>query len=214
MADAAPAARTATPLPAIPQPGADMASVLATVNALKQAVEQLSGTRGTGRAITTNDMMRLGLASQAALASPSGRAASVGAAERTALQIAGITRAAAIQAAFAASFAGVAGATVNGHRALMPDTTGRLVHAQPAEATYAFAGISTGSATVGAEVRAVVAGPITEPSWSWTPLAPLYVGASGTLTATPPTTGAAQQVAVAISATSILVQPGPILIRH
>lgn len=112
------------------------------------------------------------------------------------------------------AFAGIAGAVLSGHRALMANGAGGLVHADPADPTYAFAGISAGSAMVGAAVQAVVFGLVVEPSWNWTPLLPLFAGPDGVLTQTVPLAGVVQQVGVASSATSILVQAYPILVRH
>ena len=99
-----------------------------------------------------------------------------------------------------------AGADVSGHRALMWDGTGGVVHADPMLPSYEFGGISTQAATAGAPVLVAESGLVVEPSWSWTPGAPVYAGAQGQLTQTPPSSGVLHQVAVAASATSVLMQ--------
>ena len=100
-----------------------------------------------------------------------------------------------------------AGAIVNGHRALMPDGAGGVVHADPSTPGYEFAGVSNGAAPQGGDVSITTSGPMVEPSWSWQDGAALYIGPAGTLTATPPATGVLHQVGVAVSATEIVVQP-------
>lgn len=107
-----------------------------------------------------------------------------------------------------------AGAAISGHRALMVLPAGGVAHADPSLAGFEFVGISTGAAAAGAQVQVVESGVITEPSWAWTPALPIYVAPSGNLTQTPPSSGTLQQVAVALSATAILVQPFIPFIRN
>jgi hypothetical protein len=106
------------------------------------------------------------------------------------------------------------GAPVSGHRVLMSDGAGHVIHADPSNTNYQFAGISTQAASSGATVFVALGGSsIMEPSWSWNPNDILYTGANGALTSTPPTTGVFQQVAVAMTPTTILVQPFPTITR-
>lgn len=102
-----------------------------------------------------------------------------------------------------------ASAMVSGHRAVMFDDRGGVIMADPTVPTYQFAGISTQAAAAGALVSVVESGSIVEPSWAWAPGVAIYVAPAGMLSQTPPTLGILQQVAVASSATSILVQPYP-----
>ena len=103
----------------------------------------------------------------------------------------------------------LAGGAVSAYRVLMPGFLSYVIHADPTTGSYVFVGISTRAASAGGLVEVCEAGLLVEPTWSWTVGQPLYVGATGILTQTPPTVGVLQQVAVAISATSILVQPFP-----
>ena len=99
-----------------------------------------------------------------------------------------------------------AAAPVSGHRALMFDGTGNVLHADPS-APYALAGISSGAAAAGADVSAVASGAMSEVSWTWTPGLPVFVGAAGVLTQAIPTSGILQQLATAIAPTRIFVSP-------
>lgn len=98
------------------------------------------------------------------------------------------------------------GANVSGHRALMFTSGGAVVHADPNDPAYAFAGISVQASAAGTFVMIVEAGSLTEPTWSWTPRAPIFVGADGALITAPPASGVLQQVAVAVTPTAIFVR--------
>jgi hypothetical protein len=62
-------------VPPIPHPVAEVGSLLNSVRALQQGVESLAGTRGSqiNRAVTFNDLTKLGLASTTAIMSPNGQ---------------------------------------------------------------------------------------------------------------------------------------------
>lgn len=96
---------------------------------------------------------------------------------------------------------------VFGHRTLMFDQAGHVLHANPMLPKFAFAGISTQAANAGDSVAVAMSGVVVEPSWDWLSDEPLFVGLDGLLTQAPPINGVMQQIAVAINATSILVQP-------
>ena len=104
----------------------------------------------------------------------------------------------------------VAGEALGGHRAVYVAGDGSARHASaslPATAA-ALAGITTGAATVGEAVAVQTAGRIVEPSWAWTP-GPVYLGASGLLTQTPPAMGAVKEIGVALAATELLIRIQP-----
>jgi hypothetical protein len=69
------------------------------------------------------------------------------------------------------------------------------------------------AATIGGDVTAQDAGIVDEPSWSWIPDAPLFLGVAGALTQTIPTADAGAvflvKIGVATSATSIVLEFGP-----
>jgi len=102
----------------------------------------------------------------------------------------------------------VAAQNLSGHRMVVATSAG-AVYADPTNLAHADAllGLTTGAALAGNQVDVLVAGEIEEPSWSWTPGLPLYVIASGLLSHTPPSAGWVQMVALAVTATRILLTP-------
>lgn len=66
-------------------------------------------------------------------------------------------------------------------------------------------GVTVNAAADGDLIAVRQLGLIADAGWSWTPGQPLFCGASGVLTATPPTSVAIRQIAVAVDATTILV---------
>ena len=81
-------------------------------------------------------------------------------------------------------------------------------HASPADAN-AIAGITKAAGLTGTAVEIVVQGLMSEPSWTWTPAAPVFVGLLGVLTQLPPVSGNLRRVAWALSATTINVDLSP-----
>ncbi len=78
-----------------------------------------------------------------------------------------------------------------------------------------FAGISLNAAEAEAAIVLLVSGIMEDASWSWTPGASLFIGSTGALTATAPSTGFSQQIATAITATKIVVNAQtPIIIEE
>lgn len=111
------------------------------------------------------------------------------------------------QGGAASAIALVAGEALGGHRAVYVASDGSARHASaslPAQAV-ALAGITTGAAALGETASVQTAGRIVEPSWTWTP-GPVYLGESGLLTQTPPTTGAVKEIGVALAATELLIR--------
>lgn len=68
----------------------------------------------------------------------------------------------------------------------------------------ALVGISTGATAAGAACAYVASGPISEPSWSWSP-GPVLLGADGVLTQQEPTRGFLQQVGISDAPTRLVV---------
>jgi hypothetical protein len=110
--------------------------------------------------------------------------------------------------AFGATLSKVAGAALGGHRVVVASGADEVLVADVTDPAHLHRvlGITEGAAVLGDGIDVRFAGEMTEASWSWTPGAPIYVGASGVLTQTPPV-GAAwlRIVAVAVSATRIVV---------
>ena len=109
----------------------------------------------------------------------------------------------------------VAGEAIGGHRVVVLDAAGLAFYADQSNPNHMglVAGVSQGAASLAAAVNIMVKGRIIEPSWSWTPFAPVFLGLNGLLTQTVPTTGFLLVVGTAFDATSIFVNPSqPVII--
>lgn len=107
-----------------------------------------------------------------------------------------------------------AATALSGHRVVTPRADGTLEYASNDIPAFIAAPlwVTTAAASSGAPVDALMYGPVTEPSWNWTPGAPVYLGVNGVLTQTPPVAPAASflaQVGVATSPTSLVVDRVP-----
>jgi len=69
-------------------------------------------------------------------------------------------------------------------------------------------GVTLGAAELGEQVQVQRSGAIDDENWSWTP-GPVWLGAAGALTQTPPTAGYSLVVGVALSATRLAVDLQP-----
>ena len=72
------------------------------------------------------------------------------------------------------------------------------------EHVFQALGLTMTAADLGEVLNVQRSGPINDSSWTWTP-GPVWLGASGNLTQTPPTGGNDLMVGVALSATRILL---------
>jgi hypothetical protein len=112
----------------------------------------------------------------------------------------------------------LAGADLGGHRAVRLNSDGRAVYCDAASAgdELAYAGVSTQAAVTGAQVVVRKHGLLTEPSWSWTPGAALFVGLAGALTEIPPASPGSifsLSVGVALRPDTLYLAPGvPVLL--
>lgn len=98
----------------------------------------------------------------------------------------------------------IAGAALGGHRAVR-SLAGVAIYADcetVADASLVL-GITQGAASEGAPVQVQTMGLMTEPSWSWVPDLPVFVGLAGVLTQTPPAAGYRLIVGVATRADQI-----------
>lgn len=78
---------------------------------------------------------------------------------------------------------------ISGHKVLARTATG-LENAScdnPVHASTVI-GVSLNAAAPGDPITVISYGEITEPSWNWTPLLPVFLGLNGLLTQIPPTT--------------------------
>lgn len=97
----------------------------------------------------------------------------------------------------------VASMSLSGHRAV---TTG-LVYADKDTLAHAFAvlGITRNAVGASGSVQVQYGGAMIEPSWSWTPNLPIFLGSNGVLTQVAPTTGFILSLGFALSATEIMI---------
>lgn len=102
-----------------------------------------------------------------------------------------------------------AGTILGGNRAVKIDTaTGRAIYANNTDINQAelVLGITTGAAAALAPVTVLMVGQMTEPSWTWTPGLPIYLGVTGLLTQTAPTSDSITELGIAQEATVMLVR--------
>lgn len=97
---------------------------------------------------------------------------------------------------------------LGGHRVVRATTPGNVGYVDPSDPAQAHAalGLTVGAASGGTAVEVQYAGAMTEPSWSWTANLPIFVGAAGVPTQTPPSVGFHAPIGVAVSATSMVIQ--------
>ena len=98
---------------------------------------------------------------------------------------------------------------LGGHRAVVLNASGAADYADCTTPAHMgrFAGITAGAASAGQPVTIINAGPLTEPTWAWTPDAPVYLASSGLISQTPPATGFLQIIGMTLSATTLFVSP-------
>lgn len=102
---------------------------------------------------------------------------------------------------------GIAAEALGGHRAVYRSAAGfRYAGSDQPTTADAVVGITTGSATPGGEVTVRTDGVMIEPSWTWTPEEPVFLGLNGLITQTAPATGVVVELGVALTTTSILVR--------
>jgi hypothetical protein len=108
-----------------------------------------------------------------------------------------------------------AGEVLNGHRAIVV-INNLAYHADQSNPAHLslVRGITVQSAIAGDNVIVQIGGPVQEPSWSWTPNLPIFVGINGQLTQTPPTTGWLLEIGVADTTTKIIVEPKIPFVRN
>lgn len=103
----------------------------------------------------------------------------------------------------------IAGETIGGHRCvtLGPDGLAYYADNQASAVANGALWISTHAALIGEPLQVCTYGPITEPSWTWTPNLPVYLALNGFLTQTAPVSPARflAQIGMAQSPTTLHV---------
>jgi hypothetical protein len=90
----------------------------------------------------------------------------------------------------------VAGEALGGQRVVYVDADNKAYYASPDDAEAGLiVGVTTAAAAQGAAVQIRTEGEIVESSWNWTS-APIWLGANGLLTQTPPTSGVLYRVGI------------------
>lgn len=106
-----------------------------------------------------------------------------------------------------------AAAALSGHRAVKSTSAGKIDY--PDISTLgdglAVIGITTGAISSGAVGQVQLSGRMDEPSWTWTPALPIYVDDNGVLTQSLPTGNWILQIAVALKATAIVIEPRTVI---
>jgi hypothetical protein len=75
-----------------------------------------------------------------------------------------------------------------------------------------YAGVTRMATIAGDPINVVRSGLLSESGWTWTPNAPIFIGANGMLTQTQPTAGnPVRRIGWAISATELNLDPYPII---
>ena len=100
-------------------------------------------------------------------------------------------------------------------RAVILDNAGQFAYADSGTPSHAYrvAGILPYAISQGTEGAAYRLGEISDAVWNWTRGSPIYLGANGQLTQTPPTTGFLLVLAQPVSPTVINLQlPSPIFL--
>lgn len=76
------------------------------------------------------------------------------------------------------------------------------------------AGVCIAGSVAGAVCQIQYTGQLENTSWTWVPNQPIFLGTLGVLTQTPPSVGFSQQIAIPLSATTILISiANPIVIN-
>lgn len=112
----------------------------------------------------------------------------------------------------------LASGSISGHRVVRGIDAAEVGYTDVTDPSQVFStlGISLNGANAGDVVNVKTQGEVTEPSWAWTPLMPIFLAANGMMTQTAPAQPAAAFVlcvGYALSATVMRVQIGiPILL--
>ena len=103
--------------------------------------------------------------------------------------------------------------SLGGHRIVRAVSGTEVDYASADDETHGddIVGMTIAAASAGATVQVANEQDITEPSWNWTPLEPLYLGLNGLMTQTPPASPSVMCVVVgfATSATSARIRIEP-----
>jgi hypothetical protein len=101
----------------------------------------------------------------------------------------------------------IAAETISGHKVVAANGSGLAVLASPASAlALSVIGVATGAAQMGAPCTILTTGEMQEPTWAFTP-GQVWLGANGSLTQTPPSSGFIVCIGVATGPTRLILGP-------
>lgn len=102
----------------------------------------------------------------------------------------------------------IADGALGGQRVVRATTDGKVGYLDPSDPAQAHAaiGLTMGAAADGATVNVQFSGEMSEPGWAWTANQPVFAGANGVPTQTPPGSGFQAAIGVATSATAMVIQ--------
>lgn len=100
-----------------------------------------------------------------------------------------------------------ASVSLSGHRAVVLNSSGEAIYADASTIAHRdkVLGITTGAASARADATIKTYGELTEPSWAWTLDDPVFLGLTGLLTQTPPTSGFVQRIGFPTAATKLFI---------
>lgn len=100
-----------------------------------------------------------------------------------------------------------AGEALGGNRAVYIATDGKAYYVNPDQTARITAGVTRGAASLGANVEVQLLGEMEESSWNWNDDGPIWLGASGSLTQTTPTSGMLLLMGVPLGPTGMKIEP-------
>ena len=113
-------------------------------------------------------------------------------------------------------YSGVAAGPLGGGRVVVIEADGTLAYADSSDYDDIFlsVGVAVGAVAGGDTATVRVVGELEDGTWTWTPRAPLFLGSNGLLTHVEPASPAFSRIiAVAVSVTSIYINPQPPIAR-
>jgi len=99
----------------------------------------------------------------------------------------------------------LAAENLGGNRVVSTNSLGKLMYPDLTQLDQTVIGITTGAANADTLAEVQISGLQVEPSWSWLPNLPIFVGTSGTLTQTVPATNTVLQIARPVTQTKIFI---------
>ncbi|MFN7152925.1 MAG: hypothetical protein ACK4OE_04470 [Acidovorax sp.] len=102
----------------------------------------------------------------------------------------------------------LADGALGGNRVVRATTAGKVGYVDPSDPAQAHAaiGLTMGAAADSGPINVQFSGEMSEPGWAWVPNLPIFAGANGVPTQTPPATGFQAAIGVATSATTMVIQ--------